>query len=266
MPETVKNPLPLKTTEREFEEAFAGMVRLMSRMYKNQVLGALQQQTINKFADAQTGNYASVFLKLSRGVERKLRARFSEDRIKGIVEKYLSETDKRNKALFYNQIQRAVGIDSKQLAREEGLKATTNALILETTQWANKLRDETLELYTANSLRAMSLGQGIDEVMAQFGEMEGKRIDHAKFTARNQIGNFNAIIGKTRAENLGITQAIWRTSQDERVRPCHEDRDGKVFDLKEGLYSSCDGQSLIPGIDFQCRCVAEYVIPEDDEE
>ena len=102
-------------------------------------------------------------------------------------------------------------------------------------------------------------------IVAGVDGLEEKRKNHAKFTARNQIGNFNSLTTKIRAQNLGITQAIWRTSRDERVRPCHKVRDGKAFDLATGLYSSCDGLSLLPGVDFQCRCDYELVIPEDDE-
>ena len=260
----VKNPLPLRTTEREFEEAFESMVALMSRIYRKQVIEALNQSTVEKFADAQVGNFASVLLGLSNATRRKLVKRFSNDRIKSVVERYLRETDKRNKSLLYAQIERATGISEKQLIAEEHLKAHTNALILETTEWAKKLRDETLELYTANTLRVMTLGTSLEGVMAEFDGMEAKRKDHARFTARNQIGNFNSIMGKTRAQNLGIKRAVWETSQDERVRPSHAARHGKIFDLDKGAYSSEDGKYLLPGVDYQCRCTYTFVL--DDEE
>ena len=104
------------------------------------------------------------------------------------------------------------------------------------------------------------------EILEQFDGLVEKRKNHAKFTARNQIGNFNSLTTKIRAQNLGITQAIWRTSRDERVRPCHHARRDKVFDLDKGLYSSCDQLWLLPGVDFQCRCDYELIIPEDDED
>jgi len=120
-------------------------------------------------------------------------------------------------------------------------------------------------MYTANSLRAMTQGSSLAEIMEQFDGLVEKRKNHAKFTARNQIANFNSITTKLRAQNLGITRARWITSHDERVRPCHDVRNGKEFDLDKGLYSSCDGEWLLPGVDYQCRCDYELIIPADDE-
>lgn len=259
----IKTPKSLKSHEREFGEIMEKMISLMSSIYRNQVLKELNRSTIDKFEDAQVGNYAAVFLKLSKRAKKKLIKRFSDDRIDKLTKAYLSSVNKRNKEQLYKRLSNRIGIDPKQLSLNEHLKPTTNALILETAQWAKKLRDETLESYTANTLRAMTLGTDIEEIMNQFGEMEEKRKNHAKFTARNQINNFNSIMTKIRAQNIGIQKAVWVTADDERVRPCHEVRDGKEFNLDEGLYSSCDGKTLLPGTDYNCRCTYELIIEDD---
>lgn len=259
----IKAPTPLKSHEREFGEIMEKMVGLMSQIYRNQVLKELNQSTIDKFEDAQIGNYAAIFLKLSKRAKKKLIKRFNDDRIEKLTKAYLNNVNKRNQEQLYKRLGNKIGIDPKQLSLNEHLKPTTNALILETAQWAKKLRDETLELYTANTLRAMALGTDIEEVMNQFEGMEEKRKNHAKFTARNQINNFNSIMTKTRAQNAGIRKATWITADDERVRPCHEVRDGKEFNLDEGLYSSCDGKTLLPGTDYNCRCTYELIIEDD---
>lgn len=257
-----KASTPTKSNERVFEEVAQSMIEVMSRIFKNQALLEINKTTQEKFADAQVGNFANVFLKLSKKVTRKLLNRFSDKRIKRLVEKLLSDVDKRNSGIFYGNIEKLTGIPSKQLSKTEGLKPHTSALILETVQWVKKLRDETLELYTANSLRAMTLGQSLPQVLEQFDGLVEKRRNHAKFTASNQINNFNSIITKIRAQNVGISRARWVTARDERVRECHKVRDGKEFELSKGLYSSCDGKHLLPGVDFRCRCTYELIIPE----
>jgi SPP1 gp7 family putative phage head morphogenesis protein len=261
----IKSPQVLKTTEREFREALAGMVILMSRIYRKQVLEGLHQSTVAKFADAQAGNFSSVFLGLAKSVTRKLKSRFNDKRIKHVVEVYFKTTDKRAKGQLYDQISKASGFSSAQLAAEEGLKPFANALILETTQWAKKLRDETLELYTSNTMRVMTLGANLETIMSEFDAMTEKRKNHAEFTARNQIGNFNSIMTKTRAQNLGIKQAVWETSDDERVRESHVSRQGKVFNLDEGLYDAGDGESIFPGAgSYNCRCSFSFVLDYDE--
>lgn len=260
---SLKSPVPPKAQERELAEATEYMVAQISKLFRNQTLGELNKGTINKFSDAQTGNYAKVFLALANTTRRKLVKRFDDKRIDALVSAVLSKVDKRNQKELYGLVERKIGINSASLAATEGLKPTFNALKLETSQWVKKLRDDTIEMYTANSLRSMALGTPLTEILAGFDVLVEKRKDHAKFTARNQITNFNSITTKIRAQNLGITKAIWITARDERVRPSHEQRDGKEFDLNEGLYSSIDGKDLLPGVDFNCRCTYELIVPED---
>lgn len=253
-------PEPLKSEEKALESAMLSMVELMSRMYKNQVLLELNQSTINKFEDAQTGNYAAVLTTLSNRIQKKLLTRFSNKRIKQLSKDVLSKNDKRSKQIFYERAGKEIGIDPAALIKRDGMSVDMNALILETSTWAQKLRDETLEMYTANTLRSMTLGEPIEDILKQYDGMVEKRRNHAQFTARNQVNSFNSIMNKTRAQKLGITKATWVTAGDERVRHSHDARNGKEFDLSKGLYSSTDGKWLLPGTDFQCRCSYKMII------
>jgi SPP1 gp7 family putative phage head morphogenesis protein len=235
-------------------------------------LEELHQSTIKKFADGryhdapQIGNYAAVFLKLARKMRRKIQKRYNFERLEKLSRKQLEEVNKRGRDQLYKRIAEQTGLDPVRLKETEGLTFRTNALILETAKWAEKLRDETLEFFTANTLRAMSEGKTLDEIVSQFDGMAEKRRRHAEMVARTQIANFNSIMTKTRAQRFGVKKAIWVTSKDERVRRCHAARDGKEFDLSEGLYSSCDGKSLLPGSDYQCRCTYRLVLPDPNDE
>lgn len=218
------------------------------------------------FRDAkQVGNYAAVFLRLNQRAQRKLLKRFDDKRIEKMARQILRKVNRRNAQQFYGRVEDAIGVSAKELMADEGLTYKINALELETAQWAKKLRDETLEVFTANSLRVMAEGGGLEDVLATFSDLEEKRKNHAKMVARTQIANFNSLLGKARAQNIGIQKAVWVTSRDERVRRCHQVRNGKEFDLSKGLYSSCDGKWLLPGTDYNCRCTYRYVIPDDED-
>lgn len=273
-PTKIKSPSSPKSEERQYAEAMESMVALMSKLWRSQVINGLQAKTINKFEDAQVGNFASILLSLSKKTNRDLINRFDDDRIDKATKEILGKVNKRNQGDFYSKIEQSIGINQKQLVAEEGLKPRTNALMLETSQWAKKLRDETLEQFTANTLRGMSLGLSLEEILADFDDMVETRKGHAKFVARNQIQNFNSILTKTRAQNLSIEKAIWRTSEDERVRgnpagrypnakPNHFWANGREFDLSKGLQFP-NGQWLLPGVAYLCRCDYELIIPEDD--
>lgn len=265
-------PTPIRSAgapraqERELDQAISYMVEQITKRFRNQVFGELHKSTVEKFADAQVGNYASVYLRLADKVRRRLLKQFDDKRIEKLVAGITKKVNDRNRQILYDKVEKRIGLSTLELTATEGLMAQINALTLETAQWVKKLRDDTLEMYTANSLRAMTHGSSLEEIMEQFEGLAEKRKNHAKFTARNQIANFNSVATKIRAQNLGISRGRWITSKDERVRPCHQQRDGKEFDLAKGLYSSCDGKWLLPGVDYQCRCDYELIIPSADEE
>lgn len=77
----------------------------------------------------------------------------------------------------------------------------------------------------------------------------------AALLARDQTLTLNAQLARTRQQNVGIVEYIWTTSGDERVRPEHEERDGKVFRWDTPPE---DGH---PGEPIQCRCTAFPVLP-----
>jgi len=259
----IKSPEPPKSEIRQFGNAIEYMVEQMSKRWRTQILKELNQDTINKFTDAaQVGNFAKIFLAMAARVRRKLLKQFDDKRIENLAKKYTSKVDNRNKSEFYRRAEEKIGISREELEATEGLTSQIKAYQLETMQWIKKMRDDTLQQWTSNTLRQMAEGKGLPEILSEFDGMVEQRKGHAKMVARTQISTFNSLTSKARAQNLGITKAIWRTAGDERTRTCHQARDGKEYLLSEGLYSSCDGKTLLPGTDYNCRCTAIMIIPE----
>jgi SPP1 gp7 family putative phage head morphogenesis protein len=259
----IKAPEPPKSEIRQFGNAIEYMVDQMAQRWRNQIFKELNQDTIKKFSDAsQVGNFAKVFLAMSARVRRKLLKQFDDKRIENLAKKYTSKVDNRNKAEFYRRAEEKIGISREELEATEGLTSQINAYQLETQQWVKKMRDDTLQQWTSQTLRQMAEGKGLPEILKQFDGMVEQRKGHAKMIARTQISTFNSLTSKARAQNLGITKAIWVTARDERVRDSHQARDGKEFVLSEGLYSASDGKTLLPGTSPNCRCDYIMVIPE----
>ena len=269
---TIKAPEPPRSEIRQFGNAIEYMVDQMAQRWRTQIFKELNQDTIKKFSDAvavkdakQVGNFANVFLKMARRVRRKLMKQFDDPRIEKLAKNFTGKVDKRNKAEFYRRAEEKIGISREELEATEGLTFQINAYQLETMQWIKKMRDDTLQQWTSNTLRQMAEGKGLPEILKQFDGMVEQRKGHAKMIARTQISTFNSLTSKARAQNLGITKAIWVTARDERTRASHASRDGKEFELSEGLYDSMDGKTLLPGTDYNCRCTAIMVIPEMEE-
>lgn len=87
----------------------------------------------------------------------------------------------------------------------------------------------------------------------------------AELIARDQVLSLNAQITTQRQLDVGITEFIWTTSGDERVRESHAELDGQKFSYDDPPV--VDGEPALPGEPILCRCIPYPVLPEltDDE-
>lgn len=81
--------------------------------------------------------------------------------------------------------------------------------------------------------------------------------NNAKFRARNMLGNYYKDFLKEII--AGESEYFeWNTMGDERVRPTHEARDGKIYNW--------DNAEIVPGEEPGCRCWATVYFPDSKEE
>lgn len=101
------------------------------------------------------------------------------------------------------------------------------------------------------------------DIEARYGVSQSR----ARLIARDQVSKLNAQISRSRMEEVGVEDYIWRTAGDERVRDRHREL--------EGTFHSWDDPPIVdersarrehPGGDYQCRCIAQPVLGDDAEE
>ena len=79
----------------------------------------------------------------------------------------------------------------------------------------------------------------------------------AKLIARDQVSKLNGELTMERQLDLGV-DSIWRTVGDERVRDTHADNEDQTF-----TWDNPPAETGHPGEDYQCRCWAEPILPEE---
>lgn len=105
------------------------------------------------------------------------------------------------------------------------------------------------------------------EIQIAYGVSKRK----ALFIARDQTAKLNGQIQRAQQLDAGITEYIWSTSGDERVRKSHRELNGKIFSWNDAPVNS-DGRKCHPGEDYNCRCIGRPVfnrnmnIPFEDAE
>jgi len=102
----------------------------------------------------------------------------------------------------------------------------------------------------------------VEEIAARIQDEAGTTKAHANLLARDQVLKLNASVTQTRHQALGVTEYLWRTSRDERVRARHKELEGTPqLYAAPPVVDKRTGRRAHPGGDFQCRCTAEPVIP-----
>jgi SPP1 gp7 family putative phage head morphogenesis protein len=105
--------------------------------------------------------------------------------------------------------------------------------------------------------QAHAEGVRVEVLAHDLKERFGVSDSRAELIARDQTLKLNGQLNRHRQLNAGIEEYIWDTSGDERVRESHARLDGQKFSWHTPPSVGHPGQ------DFQCRCSAIPVVPED---
>lgn len=108
---------------------------------------------------------------------------------------------------------------------------------------------------------AVARGVQTRELAALLQERYRVSESRAKLIARDQVSKLNAQITRQKQTALGITEYVWSTSHDERVRPTHRNLDGSLQRWDSPPVTETNGERNHPGQAIQCRCTARPVVP-----
>lgn len=112
-------------------------------------------------------------------------------------------------------------------------------------------------------------GYRFDKLIPSIKKRYGVSVRKAKFLARNETSIFMSKYHEQRYREGGVTQYVWSTSHDTRVRPAlgthgsdnHRVLDGRVFAFSNPpTVDPAKGRKANPGQDYNCRCVAIPVL------
>lgn len=99
-------------------------------------------------------------------------------------------------------------------------------------------------------------GLNTKAIAEQVSEVLDGAETRAKLIARDQVQKHNGALNQLRQQDAGIESYKWRTVGDKRVRPTHQDRDGKEFKWSEPPPDGHPGQPVL------CRCTPSPIIPD----
>lgn len=96
------------------------------------------------------------------------------------------------------------------------------------------------------------------ELEQRFKVAEGR----ARFIARDQLGKLWGQLNAVRQRGVGITKFTWRSQEDSLVRPSHKHVANRVWSYDDPPAVGRNGERMLPGEDFGCRCGADPIVDE----
>lgn len=234
------------TIAMDYHRAIVGAVLAPARALVERELVPQLEVLLMRHDDVRLDVRASEIL---AKMNAEMAGRLDPAELAGLAERTASVTSRFQRDQFMRQVRAGIGVD---IALAE---PKTPALL---SRWAESnvglirsIPTRYLDEVGMRVSRAVQLGQRAGEVGKDIAARFGVAEDRARFIARDQIGSLTGELNKTRQEALGVTRAIWRTAQDERVRDEHAELEGELFEWSDPPHGEAPGQAI------GCRCYGE---------
>ena len=120
--------------------------------------------------------------------------------------------------------------------------------------------EDTLEKMKDIVYDGFTNGRTTTQMIRDIQRVYGVSRRRARLIARDQTAKLNGQIQRAQQMDAGITEYIWMTTGDERVRSSHRKLNGKKFSWNDPpVVDERTGRRCHPGEDYQCRCIGRPV-------
>lgn len=175
---------------------------------------------------------------------------FSDNNIVNIANRFVNNLNLFNMKNIMDQA-RIAGIsivqDTPKLKDFVKSSVTQNVSYIKSIE--SNLLDKVSTLIFEETVKGTASKQIQEQLMQSFDVSRSK----AKFIAVDQSGSIFGQLTKERHTSIGVEKFAWLSAGDKRVRPEHQNYNGKTYTYKDGA----NGKT--PGSDYRCRCVGQPV-------
>lgn len=257
-----RHPLAI---ERAYAAEIARFVKAAAEVVRREIEPNIERWTAEVQAETRIDGLrtdagaAARIAALIRQVANRLLAAIRPTVLDELAERFAKRTNEWSKQETNRQVRAALGVDV--FGAEPNLAPLADAFTAENVALIRTVPQRYLENVEGVVLRGVTSGTLPRDIAKQLAETEGVAERRAALIARDQVGKFYGKLNEVRQRKLGGETYFWRTVNDNRVRPEHEERDGVEYawtpeDAKRlGVeYLPPEEQ---PGQPPACRCLAE---------
>lgn len=249
-----------KGIEKQYQKQLNKLGKILIASVRTEVLTFLKVQQSSYVIDGFGDQLGVIFRRLNSTFTGNATVSFAETTAAQMVQK----AGAANKNKFDRTVFRAIGIDLGSVIVSEGLEDFMALSINKNVSLIKSLPEEYLkqvETIVNNGLVSGARYSTIEKEIISKTGANSKLANRIKTIARNEVSTINSQLTLRRSKSLGITEGIYKSSQDERVRTCHAELDGVRYELKKGAWSKSCQKFIQPGItDINCRCTYSPII------
>ena len=238
-----------KSVEVKYRKTLEKITRTITGDVNNIIIPLLRELQPEYIGDAYAKTLEEAF--------DRLRVMYNNVNVnaKIVSESFVTSSNQANKNRFYSAMKSAIGINVESVVQNEGLEDILIATTRENVALIKSIPEEYLKKVEGIVFRGTIQGNTSTSMIKQLQKLNKSTTKRAKLIARDQTAKLNAALVEKRSKNLAVEEYIWRTAGDERVRPNHASKNGKVF-----RWDDPPKDTGHPGQDIQCRCVAQVII------
>lgn len=245
--------VPNRITKKYYESLMV-RVRFLQSM-KDSLMRLVEKSTSTLKKDAPS-NEVEEFLNTWK---RKYKEQFPGAKDARLAKAFVDGVNNENVISLKSSLDR-FGIDLPKLLRGENLTDYLRVSVKNNVSLIKSIPSEHFASVEKTVLNGFVNGWTSKDIAMELTKSNEKLTSRATLIARDQVASINAGLTKQRYQKIGITKAMWSTSNDERVRESHREANGKIFDVEKGLL--IDGEYVQAGEPINCRCVSIPIIDE----
>lgn len=243
---------PSVGAETEYLNVLRAMLRALAEEAKESILPAaeyeLTQHRSTIVADAMPFGLFNRFL---------TRAATLATQAGSLVRNILGLEARRHTSKWVDSVKAAIGIDVSAVVSQEGLSDYLENANERNVGLISKLATDAVDGIKTAVMNAILQGKTADQLKGELKERFDISDRRAKLIARDQVSKLTSDLNRRRHTEAGISEYVWTTSHDERVRALHKSLDGKEYKYGEPTGAE---QGLPPGQPINCRCVGRAIV------
>ncbi len=192
--------------------------------------------------------------------------------IKKLVKPFIKRADKFQEAKFIAEFEKQTG--TKPLEKQINVDVFLDEAFARNVNLIKTLPSKHLSDVVTLVDNAVQRGQLSGDVVKELTKIKAKTKDRSRLIARDQIAKLIGVTNEARQRKLGVSEYIWLTMQDSRVRSLSNSGGSSDHKRLEGTIQSWSrppvtvfkgkraGERHHPGEDINCRCIAQPVYDE----